>query len=253
MAQQDPTPQGNLEILPPNKPHTFAIPKKEINQEQDVQTFLQTHAYTNIMTFILQLNLSMFPRKVPNSAKVETWELNGANIVYSETVLKLRQLLSTLEKIIEEAPPDPGPRRFGNFSFRKWHDIVHERIDHLLDDFLPAGVLGFPAAEPGEEVPTGSRIGNSEDHIDPEPAADRKTKVTAKDELKSYLMGSFGSAQRLDYGTGHELSFLAFLGGLWQLGGFAHTDGGAQERSVVLGVIEPCVPPAPTARPGCHC
>jgi serine/threonine-protein phosphatase 2A activator len=37
-------------------------------------------------------------------------------------------------------------------------------------------------------------------------------------ELAPYLAGSFGSAQRLDYGTGHELSFLAFLCALYQLG-----------------------------------
>jgi len=71
---------------------------------------------------------------------------------------------------------------------------------------------------------------------------------TALDELRHYLVGAFGSAQRLDYGTGHELSFLAFLGCLWKLGGFA--DGGADdgevERSIVLGVVEPCVAaPAP--------
>lgn len=35
-----------------------------------------------------------------------------------------------------------------------------------------------------------------------------------------YLLGSFGSPQRLDYGTGHELSFAAFLCGIWVLGGF---------------------------------
>lgn len=33
-------------------------------------------------------------------------------------------------------------------------------------------------------------------------------------ELKYYIENSFGSAIRLDYGTGHELSFLAFIGGL---------------------------------------
>jgi serine/threonine-protein phosphatase 2A activator len=35
--------------------------------------------------------------------------------------------------------------------------------------------------------------------------------VDANAELKEYLLGSFGSPQRLDYGTGHELSFVAFI------------------------------------------
>jgi serine/threonine-protein phosphatase 2A activator len=62
------------------------------------------------------------------------------------------------------------------------------------------------------------------------------------DELRAYFLGSFGSATRLDYGTGHELSFLAFLGCLWQLGGFkdetSHRSGDI-ERSIVFGVFEP--------------
>lgn len=54
-------------------------------------------------------------------------------------------------------------------------------------------------------------------------------------ELKSYLLGGFGSAQRLDYGTGHELSFLAFLASLWKLGAFVE----GEESMVVIGVIQP--------------
>ena len=44
-----------------------------------------------------------------------------------------------------------------------------------------------------------------------------------------------------DYGTGHELSFLAFLGGIWKLNGFPKTDPGVEERAIVVGVIHPCV------------
>ncbi|KAK2811270.1 Serine/threonine-protein phosphatase 2A activator 1 [Arthroderma sp. PD_2] len=63
--------------------------------------------------------------------------------------------------------------------------------------------------------------------------------VTAKEELMAYLTGSFGSSQRLDYGTGHELSFLAFLACLWKLNGFARAGPGEEERGIVVGVIEP--------------
>lgn len=69
--------------------------------------------------------------------------------------------------------------------------------------------------------------------------------TTAKDEVSSYLLGAFGSSQRLDYGTGHELSFIAFLGCLWKLGYFG--DGapdGCIEREIVRNVIEPYVVPS---------
>ena len=61
--------------------------------------------------------------------------------------------------------------------------------------------------------------------------------VDFREEIKVYLLGSFGSAQRLDYGTGHELSFVAFLGCLWKVGAFE--DG--EERAIVVGVIQPYV------------
>jgi serine/threonine-protein phosphatase 2A activator len=211
----DSTPQGNLVILRPDKVHRFQVPSKKIHDGADVAFWLTTYAYTDIMTFILQLNVSMFPRKLPGSipGKIETWELNGQNLVYSPAIQNLQELLSKLEKMIDEAPPDLGPRRFGNFSFRKWHEIVEERIEELLDEHLPKAVLDFaPSAE---------------------------AEVSARDELKSYLIGSFGSAQRLDYGTGHELSFIAFLGSIWKLGGFIKADSGVEERAIVLGVIEP--------------
>lgn len=133
-------------------------------------------------------------------------------------VRNLQELLKQVEKIIDDAPLDPGPRRFGNVGFRTWHVVLQERAGKLLREYLPRGVVeGDDAA--------------------------------AMEEVTAYFLGGFGSAQRLDYGTGHELSFLAFLGCLWKLGAFqgsaegdAHEGGdvpGAVERSIVLGVIEP--------------
>jgi serine/threonine-protein phosphatase 2A activator len=135
-------------------------------------------------------------------------------VAYSPIVQNLAALLQKLGDVIDEAPPDPGPRRFGNISFRKWHQIVTQRISKLLDEHIPAQILSLGAPE----------------------------EVSAKAEIETYLLGSFGSSQRLDYGTGHELSFLAFLGCLWKLGAFANTEDGSQERAIVLGVIEPYVP-----------
>lgn len=43
-------------------------------------------------------------------------------------------------------------------------------------------------------------------------------------ELGTYLVGGFGNGTRIDYGSGHELSFFAFLCGITMLGGFAEED-----------------------------
>lgn len=204
-----------LPLLERKEAHTFLKPVKAINSSGDVTLFLSTHAYDDITTFILQLNSAMFPRRTDDGPNgVQQWELGNPAAKYSSTVTSLKRLLDKLEDCIHEAPPDTGPRRFGNVSFRKWYQLVSTRISGLLDEHLPPALLS-----------SGHRAGSSA--------------LTAKDELQPYLMNSFGSDQRLDYGTGHELSFLAFLGGIWKLGGFDISDPGAEGRGIVLGVIEP--------------
>jgi serine/threonine-protein phosphatase 2A activator len=43
-------------------------------------------------------------------------------------------------------------------------------------------------------------------------------------ELSEYLNKGFGNATRIDYGSGHELSFAAWLAGIALLGGFDSSD-----------------------------
>ncbi|RFU35142.1 hypothetical protein B7463_g1212, partial [Scytalidium lignicola] len=202
-----------LNVLDPSKPHKFIKPIKRINEGHDVTRFLASQAYSDIVKFVMQLNVAMCPRKM-SSGQVQTWQLD-APMSYPETVQKLRELLRRAEDIIEEAPPDPGPRRFGNVSFRKWHALLQDRTQELLGRFLPSSVIEFNADSGGGDSPL--------------------------DELTSYFLEGFGSPQRLDYGTGHELSFLAFLGSIWKLRGFGNEQlnrDGSLERSIVMGVIE---------------
>ncbi|KAL9094952.1 MAG: hypothetical protein Q9165_002902 [Trypethelium subeluteriae] len=202
-----------LRILSPEAGHSFIQPAKRIHDGEDVSFFLSSKAYTDLTTFLLQLNASMFPRKDESSTNIYSWEVGIQNVEYSAANKQLKKLINQLETFIEEAPPDTGPRRFGNISFRKWYSLVEERVSDLIDQYVPVSVLDFTTKD--------------------------NTVITAKDELRAYLLGSFGSAQRLDYGTGHELSFVAFLGCMWKLGGFRKTEAGVEERGIVLGVIEP--------------
>lgn len=210
----DGIPVRMLPILDPSAGHSFVEPSKKINEGQDVSTFLTTKAYVDIMTFLLQLNRSLFPAKLPDGS-VQTWPLNTEAVEFSAPVRQLQYLLSKLEDIVAEVPPDTGPRRFGNISFRRWYEVVEKRASDLLDECLPSEVLQTKSSDP--EGPT------------------------AKVELMAYFLGSWGSPQRLDYGTGHELSFLAFLAGIWKLNGFPKSSPGVEERAIVLGVIEPYV------------
>jgi serine/threonine-protein phosphatase 2A activator len=208
---------NHLPLLDRSKPHKFIKPVKKINEGQDVPRFLVSRAYVDIGKFIMQLNFSMCPRKVEIDGvqKIKVWELGSSEIVLSIAIQKIQNMLEQIDGITDEVPPDTGPRRFGNISFRKWYSVLESRVPDLLQNSLPARLLDDGS---GDET-------------------------TATDELTAYLLGSFGSAQRLDYGTGHELSFLAFLGCIWKLGGFQSEiedqTSGDFERSIVLGIIEP--------------
>lgn len=209
-----------LAKIDPSSNHVFIEPAKRIRVDQDINTFLCSRAYADIMTFLQQLNRAMVPCKYTSedgSVKTKTWPLNSKDIIFSEPVQKLCELLDRLEKIIDETPPSTGPRRFGNVAFREWHARVGERAEELVSTLIS------PRLNPVflEKKGYGEEAANAET------------------ELLKYLLGSFGSAQRLDYGTGHELSFLAFLAGLWKLGYFEKKEYGVEERGIVVGVIEP--------------
>jgi serine/threonine-protein phosphatase 2A activator len=204
-----------LSFLDPSKPHTFAKPTKRINDGDDVSHFLTSEGYRDIGLFIMQLNRAMCPRKVPGpdgKEVIRMWTKQEAAPPAGNSVRRLQEMLAKAESFLDEAPPDPGPRRFGNVSFRKWLGILEDRTPALMKEFL-ADVAEFGKEDEGDG---------------------------SMDELMAYFLGGFGSAQRLDYGTGHELSFIAFLGCLWKLGFFKDgQQNGPVERSIILGVFEP--------------
>ncbi|KAI1387479.1 Phosphotyrosyl phosphatase activator [Hypoxylon trugodes] len=219
MPQPGPSNFPVLEIWDPSSKYNFIKPAKRINEGPDVSKFLTSKAYRDIGIFVLQLNRAMCPRKSvgdDGKDKIQTFQIGSEYETQPvESVRKLQELLVRIESYIDEAPPDQGPRRFGNISFRRWYQLLEQRVTNLLHEFLPDSVLNF-----------GPGGGNND--------------TTAIGELIAYLLGGFGSAQRLDYGTGHELSFLAFIGCLWKLGAFKDgKPGGDIERSIVLGVFEP--------------
>lgn len=73
--------------------------------------------------------------------------------------------------------------RFGNKAFRTWLDKMMSSVQQDLKAF--SNQPGFEKAIP---------------------------------EISMYLQESFGSHERLDYGTGHELNFVVFLFCMFKLG-----------------------------------
>ncbi|KAF8640207.1 hypothetical protein AX16_010105 [Volvariella volvacea WC 439] len=98
-----------------------------------------------------------------------------AGTTASEAIKKTLAILDTLDQWISEIPPLNTPQRFGNLAFRTWGKRLEENVDQLLTDMLPP-------------------------HLQPVIPC-----------VKPYILSSFGSFTRMDYGTGHETSFALFL------------------------------------------
>ncbi|TEB31594.1 serine/threonine-protein phosphatase 2A activator 1 [Coprinellus micaceus] len=116
---------------------------------------------------------SIFLNRLTNA--VVNYHLPWSPEALARGTMKTLALLDKLEQWIEEIPPLQTPQRFGNLAFRTWGKRLEENCDALLGELL-----------------------------EPECTPVRRF-------AKPYLMGSFGSFTRMDYGTGHETSFALFL------------------------------------------
>ncbi|KAF9162715.1 Serine/threonine-protein phosphatase 2A activator 2 [Actinomortierella ambigua] len=93
----------------------------------------------------------------------------------SEVTQKMLQVLDEVAQVAKDYPPESGHEsRFGNPAFRKFYDQIGLNASHWMVD-----VLGV--------------------HKEAGP------------ELVGYFTQCWGNRKRIDYGTGHEANFLAFL------------------------------------------
>lgn len=242
---------ASLTYIDPSRSQSFRTPQKRINEGGDVSRFLASQAYRDIGIFLMQLNRSMCPRKQTNSAPEAPPPTSFpiiAGTSFPSSITRLQRILQKLEGFLELAPPDTGPRRFGNVAFRKWLELVENSTDDLLFDCLPPSYkcsieIDRLSKDGGTDTETETEESNIKDFVNKEQ---QEQTSALQSELRAYFTGSWGSKQRLDYGTGHELSFIAFLGCLWKLSVFKSVDSELSSneeeklsRQLVLGVIHP--------------
>lgn len=106
----------------------------------------------------------------------------------SPSVTRIAEAVSQIQQSIDRNPPRDTGSRFGNPAFRGFYNDLAARIHDLHTNVLA---------------------------IQDEAAVQ---------EVSAYLLASFGSDERLDYGSGHELNFMMWLLCLYQLGYIARSD-----------------------------
>ncbi|CAI5755513.1 unnamed protein product [Candida verbasci] len=173
----------------------FAKPSKKIYDLNDLKNFQNSIAFQKLSKVLNEILIAVQDKKVPNDILnpdiVTRKQLpnmvipslideNKESFECSENGKVLIETIDKLNQLIDETPPIEGPTRFGNLACRLWHDKVETILEKELKKFKVEGV-------------------NLDDFLI---------------ESSYYIASSFGSKIRLDYGTGHELSYLTFIGSL---------------------------------------
>ncbi|KAK4795698.1 hypothetical protein SAY86_028024 [Trapa natans] len=120
----------------------------------------------------------------------------------SAAVNSILSILETLVRWVDEIPPAPQSSRYGNVAYRDWHECLLEQSESLMLAFLP-DVL--------------------------------KSSVV---EIVPYFTDSFGNASRIDFGTGHETNFAAWLYCLARMGIIREEDYQALVARVLVKYLE---------------
>ncbi|XP_033614885.1 serine/threonine-protein phosphatase 2A activator [Fukomys damarensis] len=220
-----PEPASESSEETPPATQNFIIPKKEIHTVPDMGKWKRSQAYADYIGFILTLNegvkgkklsveyvvsevgadtgdgflagqpdfellcsiflqssaLACFP-KPGSSAACLTLSACCSSLGELPAIEKLVTLLNTLDRWIDETPPVDQPSRFGNKAFRTWYAKLNEEAENLVATVIPT-------------------------HL-----------AAAVPEVAVYLKEAVGNSTRIDYGTGHEAAFAAFLCCLCKIG-----------------------------------
>jgi serine/threonine-protein phosphatase 2A activator len=131
-------------------------------------------------THILLLSFIFSLSESCTDKKLSTVRLDTQIATQYPIVPNLLSVLSSISALVDATPPeDQGSSRFGNPAFRKFFDA----LSTTLPDY--AATISIPPSY--------------------------------TPEASTYLLHSFGSATRIDYGSGHELNFILYLLCLYQL------------------------------------
>ena len=158
------------------------------------------------------------------------------------------QMLDILDAWIDEIPPFPTPQRFGNLAFRTW--------GQRLEDVRPLS-FACPSTSLTRSPFASAHLQNIPSLLSSLLPPSLHPSVP---HLSPYLLTSFGSFKRMDYGTGHELSFALFLCCLSLLRFFAFpadrnsastSDSTSDSRSPSTGASPDLTDPTP-ASPSTH-
>lgn len=167
----------------------YVKPEKKIKDCEHFEQWKRTSkSLKAILDYVAGMDLAFEPES--GSEAAPAWAADGscgavssdnpggaASVDVDARIEKVCEMLRTLARWTYEIPLEKRTdMRFGNLTFRKWHAKLVEEGPRLVQEILPPDKYG-----------------------------------NAWEEVVTYLCCGFGDETRVDYGTGHELTFICAL------------------------------------------
>jgi serine/threonine-protein phosphatase 2A activator len=189
-------------------------PQKCVRLPHDIQHFYASEAYHDVVGFILRANAAMSGKTLSTARATAAAHYAAAAAKdgaagdaasepkQQQPTLRITAFLVQLKALVADVPPMKQAMRFGNRAFVTWLDRAREAADVFHRQFVPVSSSSSSVSSSSSEA------------ADEAAASDDSARV----ELTAYFMASFGNVTRIDYGTGHELSFVWWLTALHKQG-----------------------------------
>ena len=235
----------------PMCPSPAADPTRYIYTQADMEAFKASAAKRDLLGFATALGRSCASSRNGTSSQSYRYDPSNPLLGLSPATASLHGSLRHMaERWLAELPPDAMVRaRFGNPMFREWHARLVKRSEAIIRSALDCHreyVHNVSKKKKEEEkaaaqrsIAVGTALGTStmtQDEYSMEilqlcseagysaaasdappsrtvtaPANEEDREAVIVQELRAYLHQAFGHPTRLDYGTGHESSFLILI------------------------------------------
>jgi len=153
--------------------HQFIVAEKQLKSPMKIGKWKNGRTFRKFKFFIEELAKSVLGKS----------NVDGHEFPPGFGIAAVLELLGKIETIVDETELVETPGRFGNKAFRDFY----EKFEAMAVDSCKA-IVSTKYKDISEEV-----------------------LLAAGTEISAYLLDSFGNSTRIDYGSGHEMAFIAFL------------------------------------------
>ena len=233
-------------------------PKRFIYNQQDMEHFKNSTARKELSAFVCAMGRGLTSTNSNNTIIDGGYNFNSPLQHLTPALASLHGSLTCISQTwMEQIPPDLKVKaRFGNPAFRTWHARLVDRSYGIVRSLMDCHVK---YSSGGVDNDSNNNIDSMEDEAKQQilkdcsdqgyhAATSEGTKSWSKDnttdditstskqeeiitELRAYLHDGFGHPIRIDYGTGHESSFIVFLLSLCKIGCFSWGSHGSSAGS----------------------